>query len=104
MPGDFVLQHVFAVHKDLLGPRLNVMQRIALPDGEVRILADLQGANALVDARDLRRVDGDGAQRVIGVHTGLHRQTRAKRQVHSAGQLPRWNKDMQCLPKTVCVI
>ena len=40
-------------------------QRMAVPDDQVRVLADLDRADALVDAQLLRRVDRHGLERLV---------------------------------------
>src|SRR5579863_2730952 len=51
-----------AVDKDLVRLRRE-LERIAGPDGEIRVLAHLDRPYALVDSENLRRVDGHGLER-----------------------------------------
>src|SRR5439155_6718810 len=55
------------VDEHLVGLRAQ-LERVAGPDGQVGVLADLDRAHAVVDGQDFRRVDGHGLERGLVGH------------------------------------
>ena len=60
---------------------LDVMQRIGIEDDDIRVLSGLQRADPLVDADDAGGIDRDGLPGGLFVHAGLHRKSRAQREI-----------------------
>ena len=77
-------QHAFNATTEVPGEGMTVdeaLVALAQMNAKLGVLARLQRADAVGDADVLRRVDGDGPERVKRVHARLYGHTGAERQI-----------------------
>ena len=79
--GDLFLQLDFASVDEYVAYLAFYGEGRAVKDYDVSVLSNLQGADPVGDADMLRRIDGDGAEGVIFIHSSLDRHSGAKGQV-----------------------